>query len=125
MASYLIDTCALLWALSASKKLSRKAKEIIEEPSHRIFVSHASLWEMSIKVSIGKLTVPKGFFEEIHEMGYETLATKEEHFSVFRKLPLIHRDPFDRLLVAQSLWEKCPLLTCDPETIKYRAQTVW
>jgi len=125
MASYLLDTCALIWAVSDPGKLSKEAYRIIDEDENRIFVSHATLWEMSIKVTIGKLIVKKGFFEQIGDLGYEMIATKEAHFSVYRKLPLIHRDPFDRLLVAQSLCEKIPLVTCDPETSKYRIETVW
>lgn len=125
MASCLVDTCVLLWATSDPDRLSRKARRIIEDTENGIFVSHATLWEISIKVTIGKLSVPRGFFERIGELGYGMIATKEEHFSIYRRLPLIHRDPFDRLLIAQSISEKIPLITCDPEILKYRVETIW
>ncbi len=125
MASFLLDTCALIWATSNSQKLSRKAHRVIADEENRIFVSHATLWEMSIKITIGKLRVGKGFFEGIEDLGYEMLPIREDHFSIYRKLPLIHRDPFDRLLVAQSISEKIPLVTCDRETAKYPIETLW
>ncbi len=125
MASYLLDTCALIWATSDPKKLSKKARLAIDDDANRIFVSHVTLWEMSIKVTIGKLQVGEDFFEELEDLGYEILPIKVEHFSLYRQLPLIHRDPFDRLLVAQSISEKVPLVTCDEETVKYPLETVW
>jgi len=125
MASFLLDTCALIWATSDPKKLSKKAHLTIGDDANRIFVSHATLWEMSIKITIGKLHVGKGFFEQLEDLGYEMLPIKEEHFSIYRKLPLIHRDPFDRLLVAQSISEIIPLVTCDKETVKYPIETLW
>ena len=125
MASFHLDTCALIWATSNSQKLSRKAHRVIADEENRIFVSHATLWEMSIKITISKLRVGKGFFEGIEDLGYEMLPIREDHFSIYRKLPLIHRDPFDRLLVAQSISEKIPLVTCDRETAKYPIETLW
>ena len=68
MASYLLDTCALIWAVSDPGKLSKEAYRIIDEDENRIFVSHATLWEMSIKVTIGKLIVKQGFFEQIGDL---------------------------------------------------------
>ena len=125
MASFLLDTCALIWATSDPKQLSKKAHLAISDDANRIFVSHATLWEMSIKITVGKLHVAKGFFEQLEDLGYEMLPIKEAHFSIYRKLPLIHRDPFDRLLVAQSISEEIPLVTCDRETAKYPIEMLW
>lgn len=125
MATFLIDTCVLIWATSDPEKLSKKARRMIDDDASRVFVSHATLWEMSIKVTIGKLHVGEGFFGQLEGLGYEMLPMAEVHFSMYRQLPLIHRDPFDRLLVAQAISEKIPLMTCDEEIVKYPLKTLW
>ncbi len=119
MASFLVDTHVLLWANSDPGKLSAAARGWLEDRGNRIFVSHATVWELSVKVTIGKLRLPEAFFAALPELGFETLALEDAHFEAYRKLPLIHRDPFDRLLVAQALAEEIPLITCDAEVRKY------
>ena len=78
-----------------------------------------------MRLPCGKLTLPRKFFNDIENDGYSLLPTALEHFHELRKLPHIHRDPFDRLLVAQSITEGIPLLTCDPEIARYDVEVVW
>jgi PIN domain nuclease of toxin-antitoxin system len=125
MAGYLLDTHTLLWAMGEPEKLSPQAYRWISAADNRIFVSIASLWELSIKVSIGKLQVPEEFFTGIAAHGYEILQIRETHLTAYRSLPLLHRDPFDRLLIAQAHHENLPLLTCDPDIAKYDVRAVW
>ena len=124
-ACYLVDTCTLLWAISASDRLSDVARSLINDSSNRILVSHASLWELSIKVSIGKIQLPETFFDSLTDFGYEMLPIREEHFAAYRELPLLHRDPFDRLLVAQAQAERIALLSSDAEIARYEVNKLW
>lgn len=125
MASWLLDTCTLLWATGEPDRLSRRAGEILRGPGNRILVSHASLWEMSIKVTVGKLVVPDGYFDALEGLGYEFLPTRPEHFAAYRRLPLRHRDPFDRLLVAQAQVEGFVLLSSDGALAAYEVDVEW
>jgi len=125
MRSFLLDSCTLLWASYAPELLSPRAQGIVANTDNFFTVSHATIWELSIKVARGKLTLPKNFFNEIENAGYSLLPTALKHFDTLRKLPLLHRDPFDRLLIAQSIAEEIPLITCDPEITRYDVETVW
>ena len=88
-------------------------------------MSHSTIWELSIKQTIGKIDLPAGFFEDLPELGYEILPMEDKHFAMYRELPLIHRDPFDRILVAQAIVEEIPMLSCDAEIKKYEVSCVW
>ena len=125
MATVLVDTCSLLWAVDTPEKLGDEAREAIGSTANRVLLSSGTLWELSIKVGLGKLELPDQFFEELEELGYETLGIERRHLAEYRKLPLHHRDPFDRLLVAQAKAEGIPLVTCDPEIAKYGVPIVW
>lgn len=125
MATVLVDTCTLLWAVDTPEKLGVAAREAIGATGNRVLVSTGTLWELSIKVGQGKLELPEDFFEELPELGYETLGIENHHLAEYRKLPLHHRDPFDRLLVAQAKAEGIALVTCDPEIAKYGTAIVW
>jgi len=120
-----MDTCALLWASGYPEKLSRPVRKILSDPNNRILVSHGTLWELSIKVTIGKLHIPESFFETLTDHGYEMLPISEPHLKAYRRLPLYHRDPFDRLLIAQAQVEEIPLITSDSNIANYPVQTVW
>ena len=116
----LLDTHSLLWAVGSPEKLSKKARIAIEESANRIYISMATLWELSIKVNIGKLQLPDLFFEELEPAGFEILALKKEHLAEYRNLSLQeHRDPFDRLLVAQATVEQLILVSRDQELHQY------
>jgi PIN domain nuclease of toxin-antitoxin system len=119
---YLLDTHTLLWALSAPGTLSVTARDIIASPSNVVLVSSASLWECAIKASIGKLELPDGFFESIPDAGYEIMPILISHLNVYRTLPMHHRDPFDRILVAQAQAERITLISRDAEIAKYEVE---
>jgi PIN domain nuclease of toxin-antitoxin system len=116
---YLLDTHALLWALGDPGILSQAARDAIAYPANLIFVSSASLWECAIKASIGKLDLPDDFFDLIPETGYEVIPIRTAHLNTYRSLPMHHRDPFDRILVAQAQAEALTLITRDPDIAKY------
>lgn len=125
MATYLLDSHALLWATSSPAKLSARARKLINNDANRILVSHATIWDLSIKVTIGKLKLPESFFESLPTLGYEWLPLTTDHFARYRQLPLHHRDPFDRLLVAQANVEDHPLISMDPEIRHYEVVMIW
>ena len=116
---FLVDTHALLWALGAPSALSPAARDAIANPSNLIMVSNASLWECAIKASIGKLDLPDDFFDSVPEAGYEVMPIRISHLNVYRTLPMHHRDPFDRMLVAQARAEALTLISRDPEIAEY------
>jgi PIN domain nuclease of toxin-antitoxin system len=118
----LLDTHVLIWALSDPKKLSPKARSQIESPENLIYVSVASLWELQIKESINKVSLPKDFFQKMEPFGFEILPIKLSHLQYLRKLPLHHRDPFDRMLIAQANCEALTLMTVDQEIFKYKVK---
>ena len=121
---YLVDTHALLWALGEPEVLSPPAREAIASPGNLIFASSASLWECAIKASIGKLELPEDFFESIPEAGYETMPIRISHLNVYRALPMHHRDPFDRMLVAQARAEALVLISRDQQIAKYDVEVL-
>ena len=116
---FLVDTHALLWALCEPSALSPAARDAIAAPSNLIVVSSVSLWECAIKASIGKLDLPEDFFDSITEAGYEVMPIRISHLNVYRTLPMHHRDPFDRMLVAQARAEAMTLISRDPEVARY------
>ena len=117
----LLDTHILLWAISDPDKLSAEHREIIENPDNVIFISIATLWELTIKQAIGKIDLPDSFLLDVTHNGYETLKIEVSHLIELKKLPLHHRDPFDRIIIAQALSENCKLLTIDHEILKYNS----
>lgn len=121
---YLVDTRAMLWALGEPGALSTIARDAIASPSNLIFVSSASLWECAIKASIGKLELPEDFFDSIPEAGYEVMPIRISHLNIYRTLPMHHRDPFDRLLVAQARAEALVLISRDPEIARYDVEVL-
>ena len=117
----LLDTHVLLWALTDPQELDAGAREKIVSPENLVYVSLASLWELQIKESIGKLKLPKDFFEALEPAGFELLPVLLGHIKALRRLPLIHRDPFDRILVAQAKSEGITLVTRDRNILRYGA----
>jgi PIN domain nuclease of toxin-antitoxin system len=108
----LLDTHLLLWALSSPSKLSKRARQRID--SSEVFASAASIWEISIKCALGKLEAdPAEVLAGIEPAGFNRLTIVGEHAAEVVKLPPIHKDPFDRLLVAQARVEPMILLTDD------------
>ena len=109
----LLDTHILLWWLHGSRSLPVEAKRTIQSPENTIFVSAVSLWEIRLKQSLGKLRLPADFKERLAGESFESLPLTATHASRIVELPWRHRDPFDRMLVAQAQAEELILLTAD------------
>ena len=115
----LVDTHLLIWWL-AGKSLPARAADLIRDPANQIYASAASIWEVAIKVSLGKIRIdPDEFVAALRESGFQELSVTARHASRVADLPKHHRDPFDRLLVAQSLVEAKLLLTQDQQLAAY------
>jgi PIN domain nuclease of toxin-antitoxin system len=108
----LLDTNALLWLLADDHRLSPSARQKIENASE-ILISEASLWEIAIKISIKKLSPIPGLHETVRDLGFKRLHLEDAYLLIVQALPMVHRDPFDRMLVAQALSEEVPLVTSD------------
>lgn len=121
----LIDTHILIWFLEGSNLLSKPRRQIIAAPQNYIFVSIASLWEIAIKISLGKLTLTKPLADVIKQIAVENieiLSIAPEHTLQVSVLPFHHRDPFDRIIIAQAQVENLPTMTADTEFAKYSVQ---
>jgi len=127
--SYLLDTHTFLWFINDDPALSNPAKTLIEASEQSIYLSIASLWEMAIKVSLDKLEVPAPFTEFVLQQLYANnialLDIKVEHLGVVATLPFHHRDPFDRLIIAQALSENFPIIGRDAIFDAYGAERHW
>lgn len=118
----LLDTHMILWWLNNDPLLPEFSKKLISDSDTICFVSSASVWEISIKSALGKLEIPDGYLLELKDEGFLELPIRWEHARMVKELPLHHRDPFDRILIAQSIREKLFLLTVDDEIKKYHEQ---
>jgi PIN domain nuclease of toxin-antitoxin system len=125
----ILDTHALLWFLGGDPRLSRRARDAIEDLSNRRFFSIAGAWEIAIKVSLGKLQLTAPFRTiipgQLHANGIELLELRPDHIAELISLPLHHRDPFDRILVTQAMVEHAVLISADPALDKYPPQRIW
>jgi PIN domain nuclease of toxin-antitoxin system len=116
--SLLLDTHIVLWWLTDDSTLAAEIKERLDhEPD--VYVSPATIWEVAIKQSLGKLDKPADLAERVSDSGFRHLKITAEHGIVAGRLPLIHRDPFDRMLIAQARVENLTLVTRDAEIQKY------
>ncbi len=116
--SLLLDTHVVLWWLADDPTLAGEVKDRLDhEPD--VYVSPATVWEVAIKQAIGKLEQPADLPERIRDSGFRHLSITVEHGIVAGRLPLIHRDPFDRMLIAQAQLGDLTLVTRDPEIQKY------
>ena len=126
---YLLDTHTLLWFLQGDKKLSDKARQFIDNPSNEKFLSVASLWEIAIKMSLGKLVLGKSFEklfpEQLHFNHIQILAITIDSLTKLATLPFHHRDPFDRLIIAQALVERLPIIGADAAFDAYGISREW
>lgn len=125
MSRLLVDTHALLWWLADDPALSATARDTIADPMNEVLVSTATIWEIAVKRSLGKLQVTDDLPERIADEGFAWLAVEARHAWEVRELPMHHRDPFDRILVAQALTERLPVLTADPRFGEYGTATRW
>lgn len=118
----LLDTHTLIWALEDNPRLSTASREAIVNPDNIVFVSAVSVWEISIKKALGKLEAPDTLLEEIERIRFTPLEITLAHGDRAGKLPPIHPDPFDRMLIAQAQSEQLTLVTRDLEIQKYQVQ---
>ena len=125
----LLDTHAFLWWVEDAPALSKKVKAVIGDPDNECLLSLASCWEMAIKLSLGKLRLPGAIERFIPEQlaanAFRQLAIDLRHVARVAVLPFHHRDPFDRLLAAQALEERCVIVSADPVFTKYGVNRVW
>lgn len=115
----ILDTHILLWWLCNSPKLSEENRVAIASPKNLLYVSVVSVWEVEIKRGLSKIVLPLAWTEQIERGGFRLLSITLEHILQLRNLPAIHRDPFDRLLVAQTQMEGAQLLTQDATVLRY------
>ena len=125
---YLIDTHAFLWCVEGSNKLSETVKTIIRDENKQRYISMASLWEFSIKHSMGKLGFEGDLarlYSIIKQYDLSVLPILQPHLEKLIHLPFLHRDPFDRLLVATAQADEMTLLTADENIRKYEVSCFW
>ena len=125
----LLDTNSFLWFIAGSDRLSINARHIIIDQDNDLFLSIASLWEIAIKVSIGKLELLQSFDklipDQLNRNGINTFPILLNHLSELIQLPFHHRDPFDRLIIAQSMTEAMPVISNDPAFKMYPIEIIW
>jgi len=121
----LVDTHLLLWWLAGGVRLPRRARGLLADAANQVFFSAASIWEVSIKAALGKIEAdPNEMLVALRSDGFEELAVTGRHASAVLRLPDHHRDPFDRILIAQSLVESLTLLTDDQVLSQYGATVI-
>jgi PIN domain nuclease of toxin-antitoxin system len=125
----LLDTHAFLWLLTGDGRLSEGAREVFLNSEHRLYLSAASLWEITIKISLGKLKLKKAWMETIRKEMKRNLIIwlpiEMPHCEQVTKLPFHHRDPFDRILIAQAMVEGMYVLTNDTHFFDYNIKNIW
>lgn len=125
----LLDTHTFIWFIDADRRLSHAARSLIEDLDNELLISTASLWEMAIKIGLGKLAVSREFSTLIPAQLYlnviAPLDIRVTHLSALSTLPLHHRDPFDRLLITQAMVERIPILSVDAAFDVYPIQRFW
>ena len=121
----LLDANTFLWWVTDSPRLSAGARKAIASHTNPAMVGIGSLWELAIKRSIGKLDFPHDFQAVLRDEVFELLPITFRHLAVLESLPLRHRDPFDRLLIAQSIAEELVVVTNDEKFALYDARTFW
>ena len=129
MTGYLLDTCTFLWMIKDDSELSEETRNILCDPKNTIYLSSISTFEILLKNNLGKLPLPnpaQQFIRKNRERHMiETLSFQEADAEILPKLPPIHRDPFDRFLICQSIAQNLILLTNDTEIQKYPVRTFW
>lgn len=125
----LLDTHVFLWWNEANPRLSRRALRLLSDPSNRLFLSVVSVWEIVLKVQSGKLKLPSAAAlyvpSRLNHYNVETLPLSLNQVLAAEALPSRHKDPFDRMLVAQAQHEQIPIVTHDPQIRGYEIEIVW
>ncbi len=120
----LLDTHVLLWWLDDNPILLTNAKEAIADGSNIVFVSAVTIWEIKIKHTLGKLEIPVNFREVLEQQAFAMLSITVDHAHLIGELPPHHRDPFDRMLIAQAMFEHFTLVTRDSRFEQYEVSTI-
>ena len=125
---YLLDTHAIIWHMDELLRLPSRTSEILGNRDNCLYISSVSLWETAIKVNLGKLKLNSTFDDflgKIRNSEFEVLQIKDEYLKRLSVLPSIHKDPFDRLLVATALVENLTIITADENVRMYSAPWIW
>lgn len=126
---FLLDTCTFLWIVAGAREVPTRVSDAFRAPDHEIFLSAASAWEIALKEARGRLALPEPAQQfvaaEREAHGIATLAIDEESALHLSRLPALHRDPFDRILVSQAIVHGLTILTPDPLITQYPARTMW
>jgi PIN domain nuclease of toxin-antitoxin system len=125
----LLDTHSFLWFIGGDRQLSKKARDLISDVDNEVLLSLASIWEIAIKVSVGGMTLIKPleefFTEQLAENDIDVLPIALDEVFLVATLPLHHRDPFDRLIIAQGMVGDLAVVTKDPAFSHYSVKTIW
>ena len=125
----LLDTHAILWFISGDDRLSQRAKDVFLNMDSKLYYSLVSIWEITIKASLGKINLARGWLKTIEEElrinAIQKITIEIEHCRNLILLPFHHRDPFDRMLIAQSMSNEMAILTCDKEISNYEIDVIW
>lgn len=125
----LLDTCVFLWVVAGSESVPLRVRAVLADPDNEVLLSSVSGWEIAAKHSLGKLPLPSrpDIFVPAQRAahGIESLALSEEHVLSLHKLPALHRDPFDRMLVCQAIVDGLVLVTPDDVVTQYPVRTLW
>ncbi len=114
-----LDTHVVLWWLSGPDQLAEAARRAIEDPENEVWLSAVVVWEIEVKKALGKLSMPQNFRDVLARERFEELAVTVAHAHRLAHLPVLHRDPFDRMLVAQAIEEDATLITRDARLAGY------
>jgi PIN domain nuclease of toxin-antitoxin system len=123
--SYLADSNAFLWLLEEDRRLNREAARLFEDADTSISISAASIWELEIKCTAGKLRLDFDLQERAAFFGFPLLDITSDDAVTAARLPLIHRDPFDRMMIAQAQLRRLTVITADPVMLRYGVPVVW
>jgi PIN domain nuclease of toxin-antitoxin system len=126
---FLLDTHVFIWLAGDNSRLSAEVQTALDDRANEVWLSDASIWEMAIKIQLGKLTFPEPFetkiFEALQRTQVAVMPISTRHVAAVSALRLLHRDPFDRMLVVQTQTENCTLVTHDPLMSAYGIPILW
>jgi len=125
---YLIDTHIVIWLAINASELPEGIRELIENPENDIYICSASLWEIAIKMNLGKMDLKRPLdklLSDIKTYGFNVLQVEDEYLCNIITLPYIHKDPFDRLIISTALVENLVIITIDENIQKYDVHWIW
>jgi len=125
---YLLDTHAVIWYFEDSQKFPQKTVGLVDNPENSVFISSVSLWEIAIKMNLGKLELKTSFDELLDAVStsdFEILQIEDDYLKRLSTLPNIHKDPFDRLIIASAIAEDLAIVTADENIQRYDVKWIW